>query len=77
MKTLSEKIEQATKEYNDLLKKSNVPLSVDEYVHNKVWRKEHPYFDVAREVNSQIGWRALKQNTIEYELEHLAFKQHP
>lgn len=71
MKTLSEQIDQATKEYNDLLKKSNVKLTMDEYVHNLMSRKEHPYFDVAREVNAQIGWRALKQNKIEYELEQI------
>ena len=68
--SLTTLIEKATQDYNDLVRHSK-PLPMEVYVFNLFCKKHHTYFDTARQVNETIGWRGLKENTIEYELEHL------
>lgn len=66
MNNLTDLIEQATTEYNQMVNNTKV-VNFNTYL--SLLRKQDKYYQTANEVNMHIGWKGLKDNTHEHELE--------
>lgn len=68
MNNLTDLINQATTEYNQMVNNTQV-VSFNNYLSRMLRRKQDKYYQTANEVNMQIGWKGLKDNPHENELE--------
>lgn len=66
MNNLTDLIEQATTEYNQMVNNSQV-VNFNTYLSHL--RKQDKYYQTANEINMAIGWKGLKDNPHEHELE--------
>lgn len=68
MNNLTALIEQATYQYNEMVDNSTI-VTFDNYVQKLLRRKQDKYYQTANEINMAIGWKGLKDNPHEHELE--------
>lgn len=68
MNNLTDLINQATTEYNQMVNNSQV-VTFNAYLSRMLRRKQDKYYQTANEINMAIGWKGLKDNHQEYELE--------
>lgn len=73
MNNLTDLINQATSEYNEMVNNTK-QVSLTDYLNKMLRRKQDKYYQTANEVNMHIGWKGLKDNPNEHELEFFSKK---